>query len=78
MKNIHHQMFYEKSTGNQHEVAINFGWINPMSNGEYKIFVDGEVKGSAKSKVKAFDKLVELIKENDWSGICRITNKAGE
>ena len=67
MINIHHQNFYEKYTGIKHEVAINFGWINPSSHGYYEVRVDDEFYSNHDSKNQAFDEVVDIIKYNNWS-----------
>lgn len=69
MINIHTQTFYNRSTGAKHVVAINFGWISKASNGHYEVLVDGEIHSKVKSKGKAFDEVVRIIKDNNYSAI---------
>lgn len=71
MINIYTQAFWERSSGKKHDVAINFGWINPMSNGHYEVTVDGSTESCYKHKNGAFGRVTELIAQNDWAGVNR-------
>lgn len=72
MINIRTQNFYEKYTGEKHEVAINFRWFNSVSNGRYEVRVDGEFYSTAEHQAQAFDEVVDIIKINNWSPIIPI------
>ena len=69
MIHIQTQKFYEKQTGNAHEVTILFGGISPVSNGMYEVDIDGEWDSYHKRKHGAFNRITYLIKENDWSPV---------
>lgn len=69
MIHIQTQHFYERHTGEEHEVTIMFGGINPVSNGRYQVRVDGEFYSDHRSKLHAFDEVVDIIKINNWSPI---------
>ena len=71
MINIHYQNFYER-TGTKHEIAINFGWVNPASNGHYEVLVDNTTHSKHRFKGDAFDAVVEIIRENNWKPIRRM------
>ena len=60
------QTFYEKATGRKHEVSIIFGGINPISNGCYEVLIDGQKHSATKSKGRAFDEVVNIIKATRW------------
>ena len=72
MINIQTQTFYERHTGEKHEVTIDFGWINPVSNGHYEVRVDDEFYATAEHKAQAFDEVVDIIRTNNWTPICPI------
>ena len=61
---IHSQNFYERHTGDRHEVQITF-----ECNGRkvYEVRVDGEFYSTAESKVQAFDEVVDIIRYFNWS-----------
>lgn len=67
MIHIQTQLFYEKYTGAEHEVTINFGWISAASKGHYEVRVDGEFYSNHDSKRQAFDEVVDIIKYNNWT-----------
>lgn len=69
MINIMTQTFYKRHTGEKHEVAMNFGWINPASHGHYEVLVDGQLYTTAERKAAAFDEIVDIIKINDWTPV---------
>ena len=69
MVRVHTQDFYERSTGKKHEVVINFGCINPLSNGHYEVKVDDQHHSDHKWKQKAFGAVVEIIRTNDWTPV---------
>ena len=69
MIHIQTQNFYERHTGTKHEVTISFGGINPVSRGYYRVTVDGEFHSIADDKGKAFNDVVDIIKQNDWTSI---------
>ena len=72
MIHIQTQRFYERHTGDAHEVTITFGGISPVSRGYYKVSVDGEFYSNHDSKRQAYDEVVDIIKTNRWSPICPI------
>ena len=68
---IHDQDFYNRKTNERHNIRIGFGWISPVSNGTYRVFMDDVVQAEVKTKRMAFDKAVELIKDNNLTDIKR-------
>lgn len=69
MIHIQTQHFYERHTGEEHEVTIMFGGINPVSRGRYHVKVDGAFYSAHNSKLHAFDRIVGIIARNNWSPI---------
>ena len=67
MIHIQTQSFYEKHTGDKHEVTIMFGHISPVSRGRYEVQVDGGFYSDHDSKRQAFDEIVDIIKVNNWT-----------
>lgn len=68
---VHKQNFYERTINRKHEVVIVFGHISPVSKGTYDLLVDGELHSTHKTKGRAYDELVEILKANDWTGVNR-------
>lgn len=62
------QIFYNKKTGERHEVSIGYKW---NGYGEYEVNVDGNSYAKAKFKTLAFDIVGNVIRDNDWSPIKR-------
>ena len=69
MIHVQTQNFYERHTGDKHEVTVLFGWISPVSHGHYQVRVDGEFYSDHDSKLHAFDEVVDIIKTNNWSPV---------
>lgn len=69
---VHTQKFYEKYTGEKHEIAVTFGWISPVSRGTYRVTVDDEFYSNHDSRGQAFDEVADIIKVNNWTSICPI------
>lgn len=72
MIHVQTQRLYERHTGDAHEVTVLFGGINPASPGNYRVVVDGEFHSIHRSKLQAFDEIVEIIKVRDWTSINRV------
>lgn len=69
MIHIQTQKFFERHTGDEHEVTIMFGGINPVCRGYYEVRVDGEFYSNHDSKLQAFDEVVDIIKINNWTPV---------
>lgn len=69
MVHIQTQNFYERHTGDRHEVTVVFGHTSPVCRGRYDVRVDGEFYSDHDSKAQAFDEIVDIIKANNWSPI---------
>lgn len=65
---IHRQFFYEKYTGQEHEVLI----VMPYLRRCYEVRVDNEFYSDHDSKIQAFDEVVDIIKANNWSPLMPI------
>ena len=72
MIHIQTQSFYERYTGDRHEVSIMFGHISPASRGRYEVRVDGEFYSDHDSKLRAFDEVADIVKAENWSAVCPI------
>lgn len=69
MVHVQTQTFFERHTGARHEVSINFGGINPASNGRYEVRVDDQFYSTADHKAAAFEEVVDIIKHNNWTPV---------
>ena len=58
------QKFYERFTGQRHEVAV---WFH--NRRVYEIRVDGEFYATAENKAQVFDEVVDIISLNNWTSI---------
>ena len=69
MLNVMTQNFYEKFTGEKHEVVINLvGYINPLgSEHHYEVRVDDEFYSTAESRAEAYEEVEDIVKTNNWS-----------
>lgn len=67
MIHIQTQKFYERYTGEEHEVTILFGHISPVCRGRYEVRLDGEFYTDHDSKAQAFDEIVDILKTTNWS-----------
>ena len=63
---IQAQEFYERSTGDPHEIVIWFMWIGRKC---YEVRVDDEFYASAESRAHAWDRVVDVIRSNNWSPV---------
>lgn len=72
MIHIQTQSFYERHTGEKHEISVLFGNISPVSRGRYEVRVDGKFYSDHDSKLKAFDEVVDIINAEKWSAVCPI------
>ena len=59
------QRFYERFTGEAHEVAVLF-----REHSIYEVRVDGEFYATAENKVQAFDEVADIARLNNWTAIC--------
>lgn len=69
MIHIQTQSFWEKHTGERHEVTIMFGHINLLSSGKYDVRVDGEFYSDHDSRAQALEEISGIVKLNNWSPI---------
>ena len=61
------QNYFERFTGDKHEISITFGHISPVSNGHYEVRVDGDFYSSHDSRHHAYDEIEDIVKINNWS-----------
>ena len=69
MIHIQTQKFFERYTGDEHNVVIMFGGINSAGRRYYQVIVDDEFYSNHDSKAQAFDEVVDIIKANGWTSI---------
>ena len=69
MTHVQTQHFYERHTGDKHDVTILFGWNSAARRGHYTVKVDGEFYSDHESKLSAFYEVVDIIKANNWTSI---------
>lgn len=69
MVHIQTQRFYERNTGDSHEITITFGHISPACGGKYEVTVDGKFYSDHGTKTKAYDEIVDLIRAQNWTPI---------
>lgn len=63
------QNFYDRQTGDKHEVSIFFVYDNVVSRKSHDVTVDGKKYASAEFKGQAFDEVVNILKETGWSPV---------
>ena len=64
---IHDQMFYHRNTGEAHRAEIIMDFSLGMKH--YDVFIDCELIASEKSKLKAFEELVDYYRFENWTPI---------
>lgn len=65
--NVYRQSFYEKITGERHEITTNF-----VSRRVYEVRVDGDFYATAESRCQAFDEVSDILKTTGWSPLCPV------
>lgn len=69
MIHIQTQDFYERHTGDRHEITVMFEYTNRK---RYEVRVDGEFYSDHDSKAEVFEELIDIIKTNNWAAICPV------
>ena len=62
---VYSQKFYERHTGQPHEIMITFDYRNKTRC--YDVRVDDEFYATAECKAMAYDEVVDIIRTNNWS-----------
>lgn len=63
------QNFYERITGIKHRIEVQFHYNNRRV---YEVRVDDEFYSTAETRAQAYDEVADIIRSNNWSGICPI------
>lgn len=61
---IQKYIFFERHTGDSHEVIIYFS-----ARRVYEVYVDGEFYATAEHLLAAHQKIMDVIQNNDWAPI---------
>lgn len=61
---VHSQKFFERYTGEEHDISITFEYIGYKS---YKVTVDGDFYSNHDSQGQAFDEVEDILKYTNWS-----------